>query len=42
MTPDRHVLTLTDFATDPGPDLRVYLVPSGSDERRAAESTSVR
>jgi len=23
------VLTLTKFATDPGPDLRVYLVPSG-------------
>jgi hypothetical protein len=30
-TPDRTVLTLTDFATDPGPDLRVYLVPSGAD-----------
>jgi Electron transfer DM13 len=27
-----RVLTLTDFATDPGPDLRVYLVPGdGSD-----------
>lgn len=24
-----RVLTLTAFATDPGPDLRVYLVPSG-------------
>ena len=31
MTPDRHVLTLTMFATDPGPDLRVYLVPSGDE-----------
>jgi hypothetical protein len=28
-TGDR-VLTLTDFETDPGPDLRVYLVPSNS------------
>jgi hypothetical protein len=28
-TPDGSVLTLTDFATDPGPDLRVYLVPAG-------------
>jgi hypothetical protein len=26
-----RVLTLTDFRTDPGPDLRVYLVPRGSD-----------
>ena len=25
------VLTLTDFATDPGPDLRVYVVPNGAD-----------
>lgn len=25
-----RVLTLTDFETDPGPDLRVYLVPEGS------------
>jgi|GEM_PF-502861 len=24
-----RVLTLTNFATDPGPDLRVYLVPAG-------------
>jgi hypothetical protein len=26
-----RVLTLTDFETDPGPDLRVYLVPPGRD-----------
>jgi hypothetical protein len=25
-----QVLTLTDFATDPGPDLRVNLVPDGT------------
>lgn len=25
----QRVLTLTKFATDPGPDLRVYLVPAG-------------
>lgn len=30
MTPDRHVLTLTMFVTDPGPDLRVYLVAPGT------------
>lgn len=30
-TGDRTVLTLTSFATDPGPDLRVYLVPSGAE-----------
>jgi hypothetical protein len=30
-TSDRTVLTLTGFATDPGPDLRVYLVPSGAE-----------
>jgi hypothetical protein len=26
-----RVVTLTQFATDPGPDLRVYLVPAGKD-----------
>lgn len=31
MTPDDHVLTLTMFATDPGPDLRVYLVPADAE-----------
>lgn len=30
-TGDRTVLTLTSFATDPGPDLRVYLVPPGAE-----------
>jgi hypothetical protein len=30
-TSDRTVLTLTGFVTDPGPDLRVYLVPSGAE-----------
>lgn len=29
-TTDGAVLTLTDFETDPGPDLRVYLVPAGA------------
>lgn len=29
-TPEGSVLTLTDFETDPGPDLRVYLVPAGA------------
>jgi len=28
---DGVVLTLTDFVTDPGPDLKVYLVPKGAD-----------
>jgi hypothetical protein len=33
-----RVLTLTDLATDPGPDLRVYLVPGdGSNVRGAAD-----
>jgi Electron transfer DM13 len=27
-----HVLTLTDFSTSPGPDLRVYLVTGGPEE----------
>ncbi|HSE80729.1 MAG TPA: DM13 domain-containing protein, partial [Gaiellaceae bacterium] len=27
-----RVLTLTDFETDPGPDLRVYLVTGDTDE----------
>jgi hypothetical protein len=27
----QRILTLTDFATDPGPDLRVYVVPSGAE-----------
>ncbi|MDH5278733.1 MAG: DM13 domain-containing protein [Actinomycetota bacterium] len=26
-----RVVTLTDFETDPGPDLRLYLVPKGND-----------
>jgi hypothetical protein len=30
-TPDGAFLTLTDFVTDPGPDLKVYWVPSGTD-----------
>ena len=30
-TGDGTFLTLTDFATDPGPDLKVYLVPKGTD-----------
>ena len=30
-TEDGGVLTLTGFVTDPGPDLRVYLVPAGAD-----------
>lgn len=29
-TTEGAVLTLTDFETDPGPDLRVYLVPAGA------------
>jgi hypothetical protein len=29
-TGDGTYLTLTDFVTDPGPDLKVYLVPKGS------------
>jgi hypothetical protein len=32
-----RVLTLTDFETDPGPDLRVYLVPRGADGVDGAE-----
>jgi hypothetical protein len=28
----RHVLTLTEFSTSPGPDLRVRLVPGDSDD----------
>ena len=27
-----HVLTLTEFETSPGPDLRVYLVPGGGED----------
>ena len=30
-TGDGVVVTLTDFVTDPGPDLKVYLVPKGAD-----------
>lgn len=30
-TSDGTFLTLTDFVTDPGPDLKVYLVPKGTD-----------
>jgi hypothetical protein len=30
-TGDGTFLTLTDFVTDPGPDLKVYLVPKGTD-----------
>ena len=30
-TADGVVVTLTDFVTDPGPDLKVYLVPKGAD-----------
>lgn len=30
-TDDGLVATLTDFSTDPGPDLKVYLVPEGAD-----------
>ena len=30
-TGDGTYLTLTDFVTDPGPDLKVYLVPKGSE-----------
>ena len=30
-TTDGVVVTLTDFVTDPGPDLKVYLVPKGVD-----------
>jgi hypothetical protein len=28
----RHVLTLTEFSTSPGPDLRVRLVPGDSED----------
>ena len=30
-TGDGTFLTLTDFVTDPGPDLKVYIVPKGTD-----------
>ncbi|MEO8106897.1 MAG: DM13 domain-containing protein, partial [Actinomycetes bacterium] len=30
-TADGVVVTLTDFVTDPGPDLKVYVVPKGAD-----------
>jgi hypothetical protein len=30
-TDDGLVVTLTSFSTDPGPDLKVYLVPEGAD-----------